>query len=84
MISPTGRCNHASNSVPLAIIDYDTEDCCDPNDLRQIPQGDGTYVDAYAWVRGADASPMRAAELIEAVIAEEPAPDVQYQESSAP
>jgi hypothetical protein len=59
----------SAKPVLMSVIDYDTEDCVDEDDLTEIPQQDGEVIEAYASVRAADINPARAAELIEAVAA---------------
>jgi len=59
----------AATPLQVSMIDYDTEDCTDEDDLHEIPQQDGKVSDAYASVWAAEVDPDRAAELIEAVAA---------------
>lgn len=57
----------AATPIMVTVIDYDTEDCADRNDLVLIPQGDGKMAEAYATVDQAFVDAARTTELIEAV-----------------
>ena len=59
----------SASPLQVSVIDYDTEDCTDTDDLHEIPQQDGRVAEAYASVWPAEVDPARAAELIEAVAA---------------
>ncbi len=57
----------AATPIMVTVIDYDTEDCVDRDDLVLIPQGDGKMAEAYAKVDQAFVDAARTTELIEAV-----------------
>lgn len=57
----------AATPIMVTVIDYDTEDCVDRDDLVLIPQGDDKMAEAYATVDQAFVDAARTAELIDAV-----------------
>jgi hypothetical protein len=57
----------SAEPLTVSVIDYDTEDCVDDDDLSAIPQGDGTVAAGYTAIVQATVDPARATELIAAV-----------------